>query len=143
MFIFTASIPAWIVVLVAFFVPESARWWMTVGEIDKAEKCIRLVLKMNGLDPIKGQLEMTNTTIEERGQVKDLFVPKYRFTSLMLLTNFFIHLMTYIGVIFLSERIFASSSLYVAELVTTLSEIPAMVIGYLSLHRFGRRSSMI
>jgi len=143
LYIFASSIPAWIAVLLSFWIPESPWYYTTIGEYAKAEKTLNMVLKSNKKEPMKGHLIHENEVIEIRGQIKDLFVPKYRRTSLVLGINLINSIASYYGIIFLSERLFADYSLYLCELLTTLSEIPGLLFGSFTMNRIGRKYMII
>lgn len=143
LYVYASSIPAWIAVLLSFWIPESPWFYATIGEYEKAEKTLSMVLKSNKAEPMKGHLKHENEVIEIRGQIKDLFVPKYRRTSLVLGINLINSIAAYYGIIFLSERLFANYSLYLCELLTTLSEIPGLVFGSFTMNRIGRKYMII
>jgi len=143
LYMYASSIPAWIAVLLSFWIPESPYYYTTIGEYAKAEKTLNMVLKSNRKEPMKGHLNQENEAIEIRGRIKDLFVPKYRRTSLVLGINLINSIATYYGIIFLSERLFTDYSLYLCELLTTLSEVPGLLFGSFTMNRIGRKYMII
>jgi len=140
-YVIASSFPAWISVLISYFVPESPRWYCTIGELDKAQDMVHSIFKMNRIDSIEGRLVKENKKITVRGQVCDLFVPQYRWTTLILYINFLLTM--YYGIVLLSERLFEDYSLYLTELITTFSEIPAMALGWWTINKSGRKMTII
>jgi len=130
-YVLGTSIPAWIVTITTFWLPESARWYSTKGEFKKAEKIILQVFEANGKEPIKGKLFQDKKSEKKLGNIKDIFVPKYRYASFVLLTTFFTSGLGYYGVAFISERLFEDYSLYISESITNLAEIPGASFGLL------------
>jgi len=143
LYVYASSVPAWIAVLLSFWIPESPWYYATIGEYTKAEETLNMVLKSNKKEPMKGHLIHENEEIQIRGRIKDLFVPKYRRTSLVLGINLINSIATYYGIIFLSERLFADYSLYLCELLTTLSEVPGLLFGSFTMNRIGRKYMII
>jgi len=143
LYVLASSVPAWVSCLTTFWLPESPRFYATVGDFKKAEEAVSKVFKMNRVETPEGNLLHENKRITARGQIKDLFVPKYWRTSVVLGINLLQSTMMYYGIIFLSERLFQDSSLYSCEIVTTLSEIPGYVFGILTMNRLGRRNMIV
>merc|ERR550534_2439682 len=69
-----SSIPAWAVTISSAYIPESIRWYCTVGHFDEAEKIIQQILKSSGKEDMEGQLIRTEK-ITMRGKRRDMFVP--------------------------------------------------------------------
>ena len=137
------SIPAWLAVVATFLVPESARWYCTVGEFEKAEEIIHTIFEINNVDPIIGRLAHEHEKVKKRGQVRDLLIPEYRLTTSVLFFSLLEGMCIYYGIIFLSERLFESSTLYFCLLVTTLSEFPGLLFGLVATDIVGRKWIMI
>jgi len=74
--------------------------------------------------------------------MSDVFVPAYRCTSIILLTNFFSVTFCYYGICFISERLFKTGSLYSSMFFTTLSELPGIFLALIFLERTGRKRMM-
>jgi len=90
---------------------------------------------------MKGSL-VRNEKVTVRGAFKDLFVTKYRFTTIALMVNYFMYGVVYYGAIFISEQLFINTSLYLCELIITTSEIPAIPIACL-IDKTGRKGMMV
>jgi len=136
-----STIPVWMVTICSYWIPESIRYHCTVGEFVEAEKKIQQVLLTNGKEPIEGRLVRTEK-ITFRGKVKDLFVPKYKLTSILMIINFMIGFAVYYGIAFVSERLFVNASLYVCEFVTACSELPALGVA-LFIDKIGRKDILL
>jgi len=100
------------------------------------------VYKINGKDPIKGHMFKENKVISARGNIRDVFVPKYLKTSCILIFSMTAITMVYEGVVFLSERLFDHSSLYLCEIITMTSEFAVIGFGLL-MERIGLRWMMM
>merc|ERR550534_2355758 len=131
------SIPAWAVTISSAYIPESIRWYCTVGNFDEAEKIIQQILKSNGKEDMEGRLIRTEK-ITIRGKRRDMFVPRYLKTSFIMILLFIIGQFCYYGIVLVSERLFVDSSLYVCEFVTTLAELPVCVSA-LYMDKIGRK----
>jgi len=136
-----STIPVWSVTICSFWIPESVRWHCTVGEFVEAEKKIQQILLTNGKNPMEGRLVRTEK-VTLRGKVKDLFVPKYRMTSVLMIINFVITISCYYTIAFVSERLFVNTSLYVCEFVTACSELPALGIAWF-IDSIGRKNTLL
>jgi len=139
-YMLVSAVPSLSVFICSLWIPESVRWYYTAGEFDKAENMIQQVFKTNGVQPMEGRL-VRQDEISKRGEIRDVFISNYRKTSLALIVSITVGVMVYYGVVFLSERLFRGSTLYFCELITALSEIPAIPIGLL-MNKTGRVSMM-
>lgn len=137
-YVLSTCFPTWIIVVASIWIPESPRWYCTVGEFGKAENVIRKLFKINGKEPIEGEMIQENKSIKLRGKIKDLFVPKYRKASCILAFVYMTAISVYWGIDFISGRLFENSSLYLSVSVTNLSEIPA-VASTILMNRIGWR----
>lgn len=131
LYVLATSIPAWIVTITTFWLPESARWYSTVGEFKKAETLIRQVFVTNGKEPLQGRMIQENKDVQERGKIVDIFLPKYRIASIILMFSYTANTLCYFGVAFISERLFENYSLYFSEVVITMAELPGASLGFL------------
>jgi len=132
------TIPAWAVTISSAYIPESIRWYCTIGDFDKAEEIIGQILKSNGQQDMEGRLIRTEM-ITIRGNIKDMFVPKYRKTSFVMILLFTVSIFCYYGIVFVSERLFVGSSLYVSEFVTSTAELPVIGTAWF-MDKIGRTS---
>jgi hypothetical protein len=90
-----------------------------------------MVSAMNGKEPIERRIVRERKDIQKRGQIKDIFLPQYRKTGLLLNFTFTTSVLVYFGISVISERLFENYSLYIGVSVTNLSELPAIALGLL------------
>jgi len=140
-FTFVSAISASVVALLALFIPESVRYLCTVGDFDNATKLIERFLKTNGAELMKGRLDR-NKIVDKRGAFGDLFLSKYRLTTIAVMLNYFTFGVVYYGAIFISRDLFIHTSLYLCELIITKSELPAIPISCL-IDKTGRKGMMV
>merc|ERR1719285_269953 len=137
-----STLPSWSVLIGAMWIPESVRWYCTVGQFDEAEKLIQHILKVNGKGAIEGRRLERKETVTVRGKIMDIFVPKYQKTSILIILNMVTSVLCYYGIVFVSERLLDDSSLYFNEFITTLAELPAIGFAWL-IDRTGRKWMLI
>ncbi|NWI71795.1 SVOP protein, partial [Todus mexicanus] len=77
-----ASIPGILLILVFKFIPESARYNMSTGNMSAALATLQKIAKMNGAVMPEGVLR--EPAKERRGRFKDLIHPKYLRTTLQI-----------------------------------------------------------
>ncbi|NXK09903.1 SVOP protein, partial [Herpetotheres cachinnans] len=78
----TASIPGILLILVFKFIPESARYNMSTGNVAAALATLQRIAKTNGAAMPEGVLR--EPAKERRGRFKDLIHPKYLRTTLQI-----------------------------------------------------------
>jgi len=140
-YIFASATTNSVVALGALFTPESVRYFCTIGEYDNATKMIENVLKTNGAGLMQGSL-VREKKVALRGALTDLFISKYRLTTVVLTLNFVVFTVGYFGIVFISTHLFMNASLYLSEVITSMSEIPAIFIAFL-LDKTGRKGMMV
>ncbi|NXQ04995.1 SVOP protein, partial [Vidua macroura] len=77
-----ASIPGILLILVFKFIPESARYNVSTGNMGAALATLQRIARMNGVAMPEGQLR--EPAKERRGRFKDLIHPKYLRTTLQI-----------------------------------------------------------
>ncbi|NXO96948.1 SVOP protein, partial [Certhia brachydactyla] len=77
-----ASIPGILLILVFKFIPESARYNVSTGNLGAALATLQRIARMNGVAMPEGQLR--EPAKERRGRFKDLIHPKYLRTTLQI-----------------------------------------------------------
>ncbi|NXF99509.1 SVOP protein, partial [Sakesphorus luctuosus] len=77
-----ASIPGILLILVFKFIPESARYNVSTGNMGAALATLQRIAKINGVAMPEGELR--EPTRERRGRFKDLMHPKYLRTTLQI-----------------------------------------------------------
>jgi len=137
-----SALPSWCMVMAYPLIPESARYYSACGQGANAETLLRRLFTENNKCWPEGILSVGGCSDSKRGKVWDLFVPAYRKTSFIMLTNFFTVTFCYYGICFISERLFKSGNLFSSMFLTTLSEVPGILFGVFFLDKTGRKGMM-
>lgn len=137
-----SALPSWLLVLSYRYIPESARYYSASGQLEKAKLLLRKIFKDNSKTWPEGELTVAGSKETSKGKVCDLFVPAYRRTTCIMLSNFFCATFCYYGICFISERLFHSGNLYTSMISTTLAELPAIFIAVIFIDRTGRKAMM-
>ncbi|NWS39976.1 SVOP protein, partial [Probosciger aterrimus] len=98
-----ASIPSILLILVFKFIPESARYNISTGNVEAALATLQRIAKMNGAVMPEGVLR--EPTKERRGRFKDLIHPKYLRTTLQIWIIWLGIAFAYYGVILASAEL--------------------------------------
>ncbi|NXU80083.1 SVOP protein, partial [Oreotrochilus melanogaster] len=98
-----ASIPGILLILVFKFIPESARYNVSTGNVAAALATLQRIAKMNGAAMPEGVL--TEPPKERRGRFKDLIHPKYLRTTLQIWIIWLGIAFAYYGVILASAEL--------------------------------------
>ncbi|NXU52621.1 SVOP protein, partial [Turnix velox] len=98
-----ASIPGILLILVFQFIPESARYNISTGNVAAATATLQRIAKMNGAVMPEGVLREPSK--ERRGRFKDLLHPKYLRTTLQIWIIWFGIAFAYYGVILASAEL--------------------------------------
>ncbi|XP_065536954.1 putative transporter SVOPL isoform X3 [Lathamus discolor] len=98
-----ASIPGILLILVFKFIPESARYNISVGNVAAALATLQRIAKMNGAAMPDGVLK--EPAKERRGRFKDLIHPKYLRTTLQIWIIWLGIAFAYYGVILASAEL--------------------------------------
>ncbi|XP_071583719.1 putative transporter SVOPL isoform X2 [Heliangelus exortis] len=98
-----ASIPGILLILVFKFIPESARYNVSTGNVAAALATLQRIAKMNGAAMPEGVL--TEPPKERRGKFKDLIHPKYLRTTLQIWIIWLGIAFAYYGVILASAEL--------------------------------------
>ena len=150
-----SSFPLCVILIFTVRLPESVRYLAAIGQIEKAQNILNKALRENesaNLSTIKKiKLNVEPMIIyKKRGNIKDVFGKKYFQTSVLLYNIGCLTCFAYYGISFLSERFFDKvtksedpNDKYWKILVTTSSEIPGVLLGMLTLDRYGRKYTMI
>merc|ERR1719474_192196 len=149
-YLILSSIPLWIFTLVCCWVPESVRFYHAVGEYQKAVDQLEVVRECNGgilppgtLAPCPNAEEVA----QRRGKCTDICLSPYRVTSILLYLILWVCVFGYFGISFISEKYFEHlygvGNSYQQMMITTISEIPALIFGVLLIDSIGRRRSLI
>eukprot|EP01083_Nonionella_stella_P069776 186212_1 len=148
-YLILSSIPLWLVTSLFWIVPESVRYLHAAGEYDAAKQQLELVATFNGQPLPNGRLRHTtyNYDHSQRGQFMDICRPQYRVSSFLLYAIFWVCVFGYYGISFISERYFeqlySSGNVYQQMMITTTSEIPALIFGVLLIDSIGRKRTLM
>jgi putative MFS transporter len=150
-FVGLSAIPGILIFISRLLVPESPRFYMVTGQMDKAFQILRDVAKFNGKSPPEGRLVFHNVdhTTQKNiiRQVLQLFSPSLRRTTILLLIIWFGLSYGSWGFAFLipiefsntNNNTFRTSNVY----TMTLAVIAVGIIGFLAvsliMDRIGRR----
>ncbi|XP_072228190.1 synaptic vesicle 2-related protein-like [Leuresthes tenuis] len=159
-----STLPVAIFVCFCFWLPESPRFDVLTGRREKAMATLTRIAKENGKAMPQGALIDYKQT--ERGQIKDLFSPQYRRTTLLLWFIWFANAFSYYGIVLLTTELFQAgdscgvtqggkieprcsleckyltSTDYKDLLWTTLAEFPGLLVILLAIDYIGRKKSM-
>uniref|UniRef100_UPI003AAAC3B1 synaptic vesicle 2-related protein-like isoform X1 n=1 Tax=Centroberyx gerrardi TaxID=166262 RepID=UPI003AAAC3B1 len=157
-------IPMVVFVSFYFWLPESARFDVLIGNREKAMATLTRMAADNGKAMPQGTLTASQQV--ERGRIRDLFTPQYRRTTLLLWFIWFANAFSYYGIVLLTTELFQAGDLcsltqgakiepscsleckyltsadYKDLLWTTLAEFPGLFITLLVIDRIGRKKSM-
>ncbi|XP_052411835.1 synaptic vesicle 2-related protein-like [Carassius gibelio] len=146
------------------WLPESARFDVLRGREDKALDTLKCIAAANGSSVPTGRLIANTQT--ERGRIRDLFIPEYRKTTLLVWFIWFCNAFSYYGLVLLTTELFQAGSAcsatdksnmeplcslecsyltfqdYVDLLWTTFAEFPGILLTVWMIDRIGRRKSM-
>ncbi|XP_012276484.1 carcinine transporter [Orussus abietinus] len=143
-FTYVSSIPILLCLLTPWIIPESARWYISKGRMEKVFEKLQKIATVNGrtFDPkiygkfVKGLKESSHNA--ENATLLDLFrTPRLAKHAILLILFWFLTIATFDGHVYslklLPDSVFTSFSLACA------TELPAGVLLTLLLDRWGRR----
>ncbi|XP_056312918.1 synaptic vesicle 2-related protein [Danio aesculapii] len=147
------------------WLPESARFDVLRGRSDKALNTLIRIAADNKSSVPAGRLIANTQT--ERGRIKDLFIPEYRRTTLLVWCIWFFSAFLYYGLVLLTTELFQAGSAcgvtensnmehqcslmcqyltindYLDLLWTTFAEFPGLLVALWMVNRTSRRKSMV
>ncbi|XP_055055431.2 synaptic vesicle 2-related protein isoform X1 [Misgurnus anguillicaudatus] len=158
-----SSIPLLVFAAACCWLPESARFDVLRGREDKALNTLKRIAAANGTCMPKGRLVANRQG--NRGRIRDLFIPEYRKTTLLIWFIWFCNAFSYYGLVLLTTELFQSESVCsVAEnsmeprcslgckyltihdykdlLWTTIAEFPGLLVSLWMIDRIGRKKTM-
>ncbi|XP_071321888.1 synaptic vesicle 2-related protein-like [Trachinotus anak] len=159
-----SALPMAIFLCFCFWLPESPRFDVLMGNRERAMRTLECIAKDNGKVLPQGRLIAYKQT--DRGQIKDLFTPQYMRTTLLLWFIWFANAFSYYGIILLTTEMFQAgdscgatqgakiepscsleckyltSADYKDLLWTTLAEFPGLLVVLLAVECIGRKKSM-
>ena len=134
------------VIIITFkWVPESPRWLYKTGRVDKANKILEKIAKVNGRN-VAARLtteESQNKVKASHSKVKTLLIDSSAvFQTLSQAYGWFAITLTLFGMSFASGDL-GGSSMYLNFFFTSLIEIPGSLIAILICKRLGRKIAVI
>ncbi|CAG9576210.1 unnamed protein product [Danaus chrysippus] len=141
-FVLATSLPALLVLLTPFLVPESARWLVSKGRTDEAVKVLKRFERINKSkipdEVLEEFVSIAGKTKNEEESVLTIFkTPSLRITVIFLIITFMGVAVVFDGIIRLSENL--GLDFFLTFTVTSATEIPSILILVLLLDRLGRR----
>ncbi|XP_052653324.1 synaptic vesicle 2-related protein isoform X2 [Harpia harpyja] len=152
-------------ILLIEWLPESARYDVLSGNQGKAIATLKRIATENGAPMPLGKLIISRQ--EDRGKMRDLFTPHFRWTTLLLWFIWFSNAFSYYGLVLLTTEFFQAGDVcsissrrkevkakcsltceYLTEedytdlLWTTLSEFPGVLVTLWIIDRIGRKKTM-
>ncbi|XP_045457055.1 carcinine transporter-like [Melitaea cinxia] len=136
------ALPMLLVLTTPFVVPESTRWLLSKGKIDKAVKILRKFERINKSkipeDVLEKFISVANKTQEkDEGMLMIFKTPSLRVMVLFLIFAFVGVALMFDSLVRLSENL--GLDFFVTFTVTSATEIPSIIILVLLLDRLGRR----
>lgn len=137
-----SALPSWFLVLCYHLIPESVRYYAANGHIEETKQLLNKISLDNQKSLPEGELFINCSKVKSKANFCDLFVPAYRWTSIIMLINFFCTTFCYYGICFISERLFQAGDLYLSMFCTSISELPAIFLAVMFIDRTGRKRMM-
>ncbi|KAJ2944013.1 hypothetical protein O0L34_g8339 [Tuta absoluta] len=135
------SVPMFFVVLAPFWVPESTRWLVSKGRIDKAVAIFKRFEKINGSkipkDVMDDFIRLAKTTNEPEEQSIFTLFKSLRVVLVFLVVAFMTVAVAFDSLARLSETL--GLDFFVTFTVMSVTEIPSIASLVVLLDRFGRR----
>ncbi|EMP37157.1 Synaptic vesicle 2-related protein [Chelonia mydas] len=160
-----SAVPLLLFAILCFWLPESARYDVLSGNQEKAIATLKRIAAENGAPMPLGKLIISRQ--EDRGKMRDLFTPQFRWTTLLLWLIWFSNAFSYYGLVLLTTELFQAGDVcsissrrkavkakcslaceYLTEedytdlLWTTLSEFPGVLVTLWIIDRIGRKKTM-
>ncbi|XP_036453824.1 synaptic vesicle 2-related protein [Colossoma macropomum] len=159
-----STIPLFIFTILCYWLPESARYDVLSGNQEKALNTLKRIATENRVPMPLGKLIVARQ--EDRGKIKDLFLPHFRWTTVLLWFIWFSNAFSYYGLVLLTTELFQegracgeasdskteprcnleckylNSDDYKDLLWTTLSEFPGLLVTLWAIDKLGRRKTM-
>uniref|UniRef100_A0A8C3VB80 Synaptic vesicle 2-related protein n=1 Tax=Catharus ustulatus TaxID=91951 RepID=A0A8C3VB80_CATUS len=162
-----SALPLLLFAGLCFWLPESARYDVLSGNQEKALATLKRIATENGAPMPLGKLVVSRQ--EDRGKMRDLFTPHFRWTTLLLWFIWFSNAFSYYGLVLLTTELFQAGDVsavmissrrqevkakcsltceYLTEedytdlLWTTLSEFPGVLVTLWVIDRIGRKKTM-
>jgi len=144
LFVVLVAAPMFFMAIWAYWiVPETPRYLLVDGAVDKAEEAVALIARSNGKPEFeKVKLLPSEATFEE-SSFRQMFSPQLRFSTLTLFILYF--LLAYGCGIFvwmpvlLQEKKLEVMSMYRSMVIMALSQVPGVMFSALMVETIGRK----
>uniref|UniRef100_A0A7N5KJJ5 SV2 related protein n=1 Tax=Ailuropoda melanoleuca TaxID=9646 RepID=A0A7N5KJJ5_AILME len=111
-----SAVPLLLFAVLCFWLPESARYDVLSGNQEKAIATLKRIATENGAPMPLGKLIISRQ--EDRGRMRDLFTPHFRWTTLLLWFIWFSNAFSYYGLVLLTTELFQAGDVCSSVLVT-------------------------
>ena len=160
-----SALPLLVFTFCCFWLPESARYDITRGHTEKALATLERIAKDNGKPMPLGKLVEPSTKALNRGSIKELFIPEFRRTTILLWIIWLVSAFSYYGIVLMTTELFEISdgchgstkeitaacyveckglttTDYVDLTWTTFAEFPGLFVTVIIIEKFGRKFTM-
>lgn len=147
------SLPFLIYIIYWFFLPESPRWLLAKGRLEKASEILETLAKVNKKELPAGfksrlkQKMMLQKSLSEEERLRkgpsvfDLCkTPNMRLKTALITLNWFANEMVYVGLSYYGPAL--GSNQYLSFLLSSAVEIPSYILCWIIMDRWGRRWPM-
>ncbi|KAG2471405.1 SVOP protein, partial [Polypterus senegalus] len=111
-----STVPLLLFAILCFWLPESARYDVLTGNQEKALATLKRIATENGAPMPLGKLIVARQ--EDRGKIRDLFTPHFRWTTLLLWFIWFSNAFSYYGLVLLTTELFQAGDICSGVLIT-------------------------
>lgn len=137
------AIPSLVIMLFYSRIPESPRYLSVKGRQKEVEEVLQRISKLNQKDLPPGRFVCASPSVDEKLGVRTLLQPNLRLRTLLLWTIWSCLTFSYYGISFITPRFFGDRDVYQVTFITTLSEIPGLIIPAFVLDRLGRKRTLV
>ncbi|XP_002154920.2 solute carrier family 22 member 15 [Hydra vulgaris] len=141
MLMIVSTAPYFLVIPLLFFIPESLRWMHLNRKMEQLHRDIQRIAKINGKEPLLIELSPLN---EKELSVKPWMLfstKKMAFTTLSIGFAWFINGLVYYGLSVAVDNL--SNHFYRNYILSSLIELPAILIGILGATYVGRKCTVV
>lgn len=150
----TLHIPGLFVIAYFWLVPESVRWLLAIGKVERAEKILRKVAKTNHMELSPRSVEIIyekgHESTNEVTETSTGIPIRVIFTSGFFLTRFAITSFTWIvcayvfyGVTLMSTQLGGNTDKFTCFMWVTASQVPADLMSAVLMNKIGRRKTLM
>eukprot|EP00485_Elphidium_margaritaceum_P006156 CAMPEP_0202705808 /NCGR_PEP_ID=MMETSP1385-20130828/18318_1 /ASSEMBLY_ACC=CAM_ASM_000861 /TAXON_ID=933848 /ORGANISM="Elphidium margaritaceum" /LENGTH=514 /DNA_ID=CAMNT_0049364133 /DNA_START=10 /DNA_END=1554 /DNA_ORIENTATION=+ len=144
-FLMLAAIPIWFISVFLAWLPESPHYLMTTGKFEECQRTLQRLADGNSSSLPDGYLRQDMSVLNsKRGRLRDVFVKRYRSTSIVLYIMLITSVFSYFGLSFIGQRIFIidRGNEYQENVIAVLGEVPAVFVGLLVIDLLPRKTTL-